>query len=167
MTNLQKRMRLYREAPPEVQDLYGSMDLANFIDQIITEYSVPKEDEVAFITIIGDVILDLNKLSQVNILLQDRLQMPTEQANELSKKIRAYLEPELSKLHRTTSPEPGPTVPPEQISAVEPLRTMEEDLAEIHGYGAGLAKPETTHQSEQSAIIDTPPDKKNPQSSQG
>lgn len=152
--NLRKRKEMFKEADPFTQNLYASMEVAEFNHRLIEDYHIT--DRVNLVMIVGDIILGLNSLAQVSILVQDRLSLPPSQADMIAARIRDFLGP---KMESAKSLEQENTQQNNEV--IKPFDSVSESISNIHGYGAGLPKEDPVHSSKQEDVM-SKPERNNP-----
>jgi hypothetical protein len=152
----EKRMEVYESLSESLKKLYSSEEAAALNRSLIEKYSIPLEKVDDFLNIIGDVILGFHKISDMPQLFQQKIGVSADESQRMTSRVIEFLGPvvkreeEEAKLKRGEMTKlVGIFAHPEGIAAenkvdtvvsdedaVLPLRTMEDDMNRVHGYGA-------------------------------
>jgi hypothetical protein len=148
----ENRISAYREAPEDIRTLYASEQLSSLIASLHATYEVAAAIK-QFSDIVGDTILGFYKVSDLPRLFQQKLNLSADESQRITSKLIETLTPAVKReeeeaekkkaalqtLTQTfTKPAAAPVqeVPQEYTGGVEPIRTMEQDMSRVHGYGA-------------------------------
>lgn len=153
------RLELLRQAPPEVQEMYGSEENGQVIFNAAEKLGI-KGDQAydTFALTVGDIILGSHSKEALGQMLKDRMDFNDEQVKIAEENLREFLnkipkttqpttssviavppasegDPDLSKIE---SDETENSKPEEDDTSVKPLRTfaMDVDYSRAHGYGS-------------------------------
>ena len=156
----QQRIETYKQLEGPLQVLYDSPASGETMYRIFSSLLLPNEQYKAYAEIVGDTILGFNKIADMPRLFQQRMKVSTDESQRLTSKLIDFLAPvvkreeleantkkeELSKLADTFSAPEGITkqqgIDPSAAENIQPIRTMEEDMHRVHGYGAYKAPQE-------------------------
>jgi len=168
----EQRMQVYENLPIEMKRLYSSQEAASLNRLIIEKFKLNTKQANDFMDISGDVILGFYRISDMSRMFQQKLGMSADESQRMTSQLLDFLEPivrreeqeatlkkeELAHLANTFAQpenigksEVRPHETPE-VANVEPIRTMEQDMSRIHGYGA------YTQAREESEASDTTPE---------
>lgn len=152
MLNKQQRIDAFQKSSSQIQNLYVSMELTYLLKKMSEQIGVEKEGE--FVDCVGDTILGFYKISDLPRLFQQKLNVSADESQRMTSKLIEILTPvvkreeeeakikkdELRTLAQTftkSSTTAETAIPAEQYTpGVEPIRTMEQDMNRVHGYGA-------------------------------
>ncbi len=150
----ESRLKLLRQAPPEIQELYGGEENGRVL--YTAAEKIGALDELAYNTFaltIGDIILGTHPKESLGQMLKDRMELTDEQIKLATTELNVFL----SKVpqQKVNSPpivvnapreglvdqaivEEKDTTPSTQTHDVKPLRTFAEDVefSRVHGYGS-------------------------------
>jgi hypothetical protein len=141
--------------------------------RIFTSFRLPEDQYKAYAEIVGDTILGFYRITDIPRLLQQKLKVSADDSQRITSKLIDFLSPlvkreeeeaqakkaELNKLADTFASPEGITAKgatPIDTENVEPIRTMEEDMHRVHGYGAyreAQDKEDAVHQSSQDDVL--------------
>lgn len=160
----ESRLKLLKQAPPEIQELYSSEENGTVLSETAKRLGILGEDAYdTFALTVGDIILGVHQKELLGQMLKDRMELSDEHVRIAEDGLREFLakvpsrktaeepvvlpmSPELTystdKLPTTatTNPPSASEIPVQNITelAVKPLRTFADDvgLSRAHGYGA-------------------------------
>lgn len=152
-----QRLQLYSQLPKGLQKLYSSEESSTFHGRIISRYSIERDAD--YIDVVGDTILGIHSVPS----LTERLVAEVGVSNEVARKITAdlieFLKP-LSEQPERSGDQTQSKQEPESKSVIDPMRTMQEDVDRIHGYGAyrelypdAPSDEEPVHRTSQEAVL--------------
>ncbi len=157
----QQRIETYKTLEGPLQELYGSPASGQTMYRIYASLGLSEEKYKSYAEIVGDTILGFNKIADMPRLFQQKLGVSADESQRLTSKLIEFLslvvkreeleahakKKELSKLADTFASPEGitkkQTYDPAAAENIEPIRTMEEDMHRVHGYGAYRAEEET------------------------
>ncbi len=170
----EKRVEAYRTAPEAIRDLYVSDDLTQLVDRLHISFNISQPFR-ALSEIIGDTILGFNKIADMPRLFQQKLGASADESQRMTSRLIEILAPVvtreeadasakregLTKLADTFSSPEGIAkqqgIDPASAENIKPIRTMEEDMNRVHGYGAYRAaeeeRAEEPHSSKQDDLL--------------
>jgi hypothetical protein len=151
MLNKQQRIDAFEKSSPQIQNLYVSMELTYLLKKLSEQIQTEKQGD--FIDCVGDTILGFYTISDMPRLFQQKLNLSADDSQRMTSKLIEILSPvvrreeeaaqnkkeELNKLAQTFAKPAAPAQPApveEYQGGVEPIRTMEQDMNRVHGYGA-------------------------------
>lgn len=160
----EKRLKIYRESPEVIRDLYASLEIGEKIITYQEKFGLPVGD-TRIQLIIGDTILGFYHTKDLPKLLQKEVGVSADVAQRMVSDLAEIFVPvlkreaelanpklaEIKELHQTFQAAAGtgttgsPEVPvnpttvpaePASVHDVAPMRTMAGDMNRVHGYGA-------------------------------
>jgi hypothetical protein len=151
MLNKQQRIDAFEKSSQQIQNLYVSMELTYLLKKLSEQIQTEKQGD--FIDCVGDTILGFYMISDMPRLFQQKLNLSADDSQRMTSKLIEILSPvvrreeeaaqnkkeELNKLAQTFAKPAAPAQPApveEYQGGVEPIRTMEQDMNRVHGYGA-------------------------------
>lgn len=166
-----ERIARYQTLSEVFQNLYGSPQSGERMRSIFTMFELPEERYGVYAEIIGDTILGFNKLSDMPRLLQQKLNLGADLSQRITSRLVDLLAPvvrreeeeartkkaEMEALRQSMSAASSVPTEAKEVSPVAAVRTMEDDINRVHGYGAYRAQPEESaenvHRSSQEDIL--------------
>lgn len=154
-----QQLTAYENSSEAIQGLFSSFEAAIFNKKLINKYQIAEADSDMFLESTGDAILNLITIESLPAKLASLESLSEEKAVELTNDLLNYIQegtkgnkvgesadkssgtPSLvSELSSSTPTSPSkeqktPATPPS-------VRTMEQDIGKIHGYGAAASQGE-------------------------
>lgn len=151
-----ERMQRYATLSENLQNLYSAPESGQFMHQIFQRFGCDEANYLTYAEVVGDTILGINRITDMPRLFQQKLGLSADEAQRMTSQLIDFLEPvvrreeqeatmkkeEMAALAQTfATPENLSKTQTQQtpLENVEPIRTMEQDIHRVHGYGAYVA----------------------------
>lgn len=138
--NAEKRNTIYQQLPDVLKSIYSSDATIDFQLAILSKYNISVANRDAYLDLTYDVMLGLMPFADLKPgLISQSIVAPLD-ADPCVRDIKNYIRPLLDYWeagHKDTKPA-GPVNQSlaDKINPIEPIRTMENDLKGVHGYGS-------------------------------